>query len=391
MSDPSGQDSFFTPQTPGTVVRKQIPGLYIHVPFCMTKCPYCDFYSVTDRGGVEGWLDALGIEMDAYGPMFHVFDSLYLGGGTPSLLDERSLTRIFTGIHRHWRLAEDTEITIEANPDDITGDKLRVYRSLGVNRLSLGVQSFADKDLAFLKRRHGSKGACGALEMVRRSGFDNLGIDLIYGLKGQTRAAWRENLERALSFEPTHLSCYQLTLESRTPFGKLMEQGALKPLKESSARRFFLDTSLVLESRGFLHYEISNFARSEAHMSRHNGKYWNHTPYLGLGPGAHSFSGGKRWWNYRSVDEYCEKLKKGTTPVEGFEILTPGQKRLERLYFGFRTRNGLPVSELGAGEQTLKRIETLKKLGLITLQEGRVVPTREGFLVADSLPLMFSE
>ncbi|HEY3277611.1 MAG TPA: radical SAM family heme chaperone HemW [Syntrophorhabdaceae bacterium] len=366
-----------------------IPGLYIHVPFCATKCPYCDFYSVTDSGGIRRWLDSLGREMEHYAPLFHSFDSVYVGGGTPSLLDGPSFSRLFSLIRRFCNIAEDTEITVELNPDDVTEERLVYYRSAGVNRLSLGIQSFSDEDLLFLRRRHDSRRAIDALKAVGRLGFDNFAIDLIYGIKGQTKERWRKTLDQAIAFGPAHLSCYQLTLEGDTPFGKLAGKGILKPLPESTERRFFLDTSRFLEKQGFIHYEISNFARSQELISRHNSKYWNHTPYLGLGPGAHSFLNGKRWWNFRSLDKYCAHLAQGTLPVEDSEILTIGQTRLERLYFGFRTRGGLPVADLLTDERTSKLLHGLKNSGFLKIRNEQVFLTRKGFLVADRLPLLF--
>ncbi len=365
-------------------------GLYIHVPFCKTKCPYCDFYSTTDLESVSRWIDALSREMDLYRDLFSSFDSVYFGGGTPSLLDEPAVRRLMATVLDHWQLDPGTEITVEANPDDITEEKLLLYRSLGIGRLSVGVQSFNDRELLFLKRRHDSRGARRALDLVLSSGFDNFGVDLMYGLKGQTRSSWDNSLAEALAFEPAHLSCYQLTVEDRTPFGKLRAEGILKPLGDEAGRRFFLATSHFLQDRGFIHYEISNFAKAKGRMSRHNRKYWAHTPYLGLGPAAHSFLDGKRWWNRRSVKEYCAHLDQGTRPVEGSETLTPQQLRLERLYFGFRTRDGLSVSDLDCDGPT-GRLALLEKEGLVRIEGERVVPTIEGFLVADRLPLMFAD
>jgi len=367
-----------------------LPGLYIHVPFCKTKCPYCDFYSITDTSLVDQWLGGIDREMAAYKDLFPRFDSIYLGGGTPSLLSGEALLRLMGSVRSHWPVAPGEEVTLEANPDDVTEDKLHLYRSLGINRLSLGVQSLDDGELSFLERRHTAAGALKAIDLVRSSGFDNFGIDLMYGLRGQTREGWLRTLERAVSLGPAHLSCYQLTVESRTPFGLLREKGSLKPLKETAERRFFLDTSRLLTGHGFIHYEISNFARPEEHVSRHNSKYWNHAPYLGIGPAAHSFNEGRRWWNYRSLDRYLESIGRGLKPVEGDEVLTPEQMRLETLYFGFRTARGLAIDDLGGEDGTSQVIDNLVRSRLISVRDGKAAPTTEGFLVADRLPLMFS-
>ena len=370
---------------------EELPGLYIHVPFCKTKCPYCDFYSITDAGPATRWSEGLEREMEIYGRLFSGFDSVYIGGGTPSVLDAQAIIRLMASVRDRWSLGPGAEVTLEANPDDVTEEKLHSYRSAGINRLSIGVQSFDDGELAFLGRRHTAEGAEKALGLVRSCGFDNFGIDLMYGLKGQTRKKWLENLERALAFGPVHLSCYQLTLEGATPFSRLREQGTLKPVTEEAGRRLFLDTPRFLAERGFIHYEISNFAKGPEHMSRHNRKYWSHTPYLGLGPGAHSFLGGRRWWNPRSVEQYCASLEAGLTPVEGSEELSPDQVRLERVYFGFRTREGLDAADLSPGSLASKAFEDLKRLRLVKVRGARVIPTTKGFLLADRLPLMFTD
>ena len=367
-----------------------LPGLYVHVPFCKTKCPYCDFYSITDMSLVDQWLDGVDREMALYEDLFPRFDSIYLGGGTPSLLSEEAIRRLMGSLRSRRPAVEGEEVTLEANPDDVTRDKLVLYRSLGINRLSLGVQSLDEGELAFLRRRHTAAGALKAIDLVRSWGFGNFGIDLIYGLKGQTREEWVRTLEQAVRLEPAHLSCYQLTIESRTPFGLLKEKGTLKPLKEAAERRFFLDTARFLADHGFIHYEISNFARTEDRISRHNSKYWTHTPYLGLGPAAHSFDGGRRWWNYRSLDRYLESIRGGLKPVEGHEVLTAEQMHLETLYFGFRTNRGLAVDDLGPKDGVSPVVDDLVRSRLISIRDGRVIPTIEGFLVADRLPLMFS-
>ena len=190
------------------------PGLYVHIPFCKTKCPYCDFYSITDASLVLSYLVALDAEARLYRDRFPAFDSLFLGGGTPSLLDEAQLDALVASLRRHFTFAPDTEFTLEANPDDITADKLTLFRDLGINRLSLGVQSFDEAELRFLGRRHTARQTAAAIELIRAAGFTNLGLDLMYGLPGQSLDAWINTLETALSFNPEHLSCYQLTIEA---------------------------------------------------------------------------------------------------------------------------------------------------------------------------------
>ena len=299
--------------------NNSLPGLYLHIPFCKSKCPYCDFYSLTDLSLMPAWLEALKREVLLYKDTFPCFDTLYLGGGTPSLVDPRQLAILMACLRRQFDFAPDTEFTLEANPDDLTPEKLRVYRDLGINRLSLGVQSFDDQELASLGRRHTARQAERALKWSRAAGFTNLGIDLIYGLPGQTEEAWGRNFKKALRFNPEHLSCYQLTLEEGTPLGARAAQGYIQLPGEATQRRLFLKTSRFLAEHGYLHYEVSNFARGEAHFSRHSRKYWRHTPYLGLGPGAHSYLNGRRWWNDRSLTGYCRALAQGRAPLAGRE------------------------------------------------------------------------
>jgi putative oxygen-independent coproporphyrinogen III oxidase len=366
-------------------------GLYIHVPFCRGKCPYCDFASGTDLSLVADWLKAFKQEMGFYRDFASRFDTLYLGGGTPSLLTADELAVLLESLRKQFEFSPDTEITLEANPDDLNPQVLKSYRKLGINRLSLGVQSYDDRELSFLGRRHDAAQALNALGWAREAGFANLGIDLMYGLPGQTVEQWQRSLDKALGFLPEHLSCYQLTMEAGTPLGRRQAEGRFQPLSEETEREFFLFTSRFLEERGYLHYEISNFARGLENRSRHNRKYWNHTPYLGLGPAAHSYRGGRRWWNHRLLEEYCQSLRARKAPVAGEEVLTPEQARLEALYLGLRTRDGVTLSLIPGvlrGEVVLKEIIAA---GLAEVREDHLIPTREGLVVADRLVLEFME
>jgi oxygen-independent coproporphyrinogen-3 oxidase len=367
------------------------PGLYVHVPFCQSKCPYCDFYSITDLSLIQDWPAALEKEAVLYRDQFGVFDTLYLGGGTPSLLSPGQLEAMLTALRQHFLFSSDAEITLEANPDDLSREKLAAYRDLGVNRLSVGVQSFNDQDLAFLGRRHTARQAVQALEWARTAGFDNLSLDLMYALPGQTKGGWRQTLETALSFQPEHLSCYQLTVEGCTPLAARQARGEFQAAGEESEGALFLLTSEFLADRGYLHYEISNFAQGEENCCRHNPKYWQHIPYLGLGPGAHSFKDGLRWWNYSDLKRYSTALAAGAAPVAGRESLTPEQLRLETLYLGFRTRRGVALEDLHPYCNWKAALAELAEAGLVEVVQGRARPTRQGFLVADGLPLRFRE
>jgi putative oxygen-independent coproporphyrinogen III oxidase len=391
------------------VSNNYLPGLYIHIPFCKSKCPYCDFYSVTDETLIAAYLAALDTEARLYREQFPVFDSLFLGGGTPSWLGDAALAGLMKNLRRQFAFAPDSEITLEANPDDITTEKLRLFRDLGINRLSLGVQSFDEGELRFLGRRHTAAQTKTAIDLIRAAGFTNLGLDLMYGLPGQTTATWLKTLETALSLAPEHLSCYQLTLMAGetpaphetpalwTPMARRAARGEISLPDEETQREFFLLTANFLTARGYRHYEISNFARQGTqagslchYLCRHNLKYWTRTPYLGLGPGAHSFDGRRRWWNVSSVGDYCSSLNAGQSPVAEAETLTPEQIRLETLALGFRTREGVSLATIREHPNGDARVAALTQAGLVRVDRGRVIATLAGLVVADRLPLEFA-
>ena len=376
-------------------------GLYVHIPFCKTKCPYCDFYSITSSDSIPAFLEALEREAQIYKESFASFDSLYLGGGTPSLLTSEQLTLLTKNLRRHFTFSTDTEFTLEANPDDVTSENLRFWRDLGINRLSLGVQSFDEPELVFLKRRHTARQNIRSLEMIRAAGFQNLGLDLIYGLPGQTLDGWTKTMATALSFAPEHLSCYQLTITAGetpaphetpalpTPFARRAARGELTLPDDEAQRDFFLLTGQFLQDHGYLHYEVSNFAKEERYCCRHNRKYWDHTPYLGLGPAAHSYRNSRRWWNFSSVAQYCAALNGGQAPQAGSEALTPEQLRLESLCLGFRTREGVALEVIRQFPGWKAVLSELQESGLLQLTAGRVAATPQGLVVADRLPLSF--
>jgi len=369
--------------------RSDAPGLYVHVPFCKTKCPYCDFYSSTSGADVPRWLSYLAREISLYSGMFSHFDTVYLGGGTPSLLGEHEISILMNAVTSAFHIAGDSEITIELNPDDVTPSKLSVYRDLGINRISLGVQSLCDAELRFLGRRHNANRALDAIHEIRDAGFDNLGIDLIYGFAGQGIASWERTLRRALDLSPEHISCYQMTIEHDTPFGRMRAEGSIREPDEELQRRFFVTTGEFLHAHGYIHYEISNFARGESLIARHNSKYWRHVPYLGLGPAAHSFRENRRWWNVRSVADYCRAIENGKVPVTGAELLEPGQIELEKIYLGLRTRDGVDLELVSRNMPARRALRRLQKESLVQITGGRAAPTPKGFLVADELPLLF--
>lgn len=371
-------------------------GLYIHIPFCPKKCGYCNFYSVTALHQIPGFLQALYKEMDIHSRTcdFGLYDTLYLGGGSPSVLDREQIDEILKQARSFFDLAIDAEITMEVNPGDIDLAYLQNLHNLGVNRINIGVQSFDEKILAFLERRHNYRTAIDAIENSQKAGFENLGLDLIYGIPGQSIASWLDTLDMALTFKPAHLSCYQLTVEPGTPLGRKYDNGDFALPDDEMQYDFFMKTAETLEAAGYIHYEVSNFAMDMAHASRHNRKYWDHTPYLGLGPAAHSFKDNKRWWNHRSLEKYLEALKADKLPVEDSENLTEEQRRLETLLLSLRTKRGVDLEDYkeNFGRDLLVEkggiIRNLRDAGLIEIEDGYLRPTRDGLAVADSLSLI---
>jgi oxygen-independent coproporphyrinogen III oxidase len=366
------------------IASSVLPGLYIHVPFCISKCVYCDFYSITAVESIPQWLAAIEKEMTIHSSTFPRFDSLFIGGGTPSLLDGYYLSSLHSALRDHFSFADNSEITIEVNPDDVDEECLDLFHSCGINRISFGIQSFVDRELIFLKRRHTSAQAKHAIETAIKAGFSNIGLDLIYGIPGQTNADWLATLEHAVLFNTCHISCYQLTSEGETPLKTMIAYNKIHLPSDSRTADLFLLTSRFLKSHGYIHYEVSNFAVEPHFFCFHNTKYWNHTPYLGLGPSAHSFDGTRRWWNYKSLEKYCSLLNKGESPVEEFETLSLEQLRMERIYLGLRTYIGVDLRELPQGATAF--VDELIKEGLAKIENSRLILTPKGYLVADSLP-----
>lgn len=369
-------------------------GLYIHVPFCRSKCAYCDFYSITDHGAIDAWLEALSLEMEMYRGFAPAFDTVYVGGGTPSCLNAERLAEMLRQVRSAFPVVPSAEITVEVNPGDVDTAFLGRLREAGFNRVSIGVQSLDDGILSTLGRRHNGREGLEAIESARRAGFDNLSADLIYGVPGQSLELWQRTMEAALAFRPEHLSCYELTLELGTPLYRRVEAGQAAALCEEEGYRFFSTTSAFLEDNGYVHYEVSNFARTESHVSRHNHKYWDHTPYLGLGPAAHSFRGNRRWWNHRDLGRYVLDIRSGHEPVEDREELLQEQLRMEALYFGFRTKRGIrgPAFRERYGLDLFREEEAalrgMREEGLIRLDGEVLSPTRRGLALADRLCLL---
>jgi oxygen-independent coproporphyrinogen-3 oxidase len=385
--------------------------LYVHAPFCRAKCRYCAFYSLA--AGPAGppphrlsrYLDALEAEMDHQAERYGRVSasSLFFGGGTPSLLGGEALARIMAGLRRRFDLDPDAEITLEANPDSASPSLLRAARELGVNRLSLGVQSLDDAALKSLGRTHDAAQARLAFAQARAAGFANIGLDLIFGLPGQSAAAWLDTLRQALALEPEHLSCYGLTVEPGTPLAGDAEALAACPDEDSQAE-MFLRGSELLAAAGFEHYEISNFARVSGGLDlrcRHNVSCWRGDDVLGFGPAAVSTmaepgtatGGGQavRWANPQSLDEWAELVHSGQSGQAGREALSPEVRARESLMLALRSAEGLSLGAYArsAGRELREThaglLAQLASTGLATVDGERLRLTRAGMLLSNSV------
>lgn len=372
------------------------PGLYLHVPFCSAICPYCDFSVLTGgsarREAFVRHLQAeIGLWSAASRERFGPFGTVYLGGGTPSLLSPGQLGEVFEAVRDRLGVTAGCRWFLEANPEDVTAEALSAWRALGVETLSLGVQSFDDEALRFLGRRHTGEQARRAVRRALGAGFSTVSADLIYGLPGFDAAHWRRDLETAVALGPDHLSCYQLTIHEGTPFGFRQARGGLDELPEDDQAERFLTTHRFLADHGYEGYEVSNFATAPEHRSRHNAKYWDHTPYLGLGPSAHSHEGTERWWNHRKVGPWQQAVTKDELPVEEAETLTPEDRAFERLMLALRTKDGLDLETyrerygVDLAAEKGAALERLMEDGLVRRDGERIHPTLEGLAVADHL------
>ncbi len=364
--------------TPGSA-----PGLYVHIPFCRAKCPYCDFYSVVAPQPAGGLVPTLLDELALTGAGWPAFDSLYVGGGSPSVLAPAALDRLLAGLRRP--LAAGAEITVELNPADVDGALLAVLAGAGVDRISLGVQAFSDARLRWLGRRHDAATAVRAGERIQAAGFAALGLDLIWGLPGDEPDGWQRELQAALALEPEHLSCYELTLSPHSPLGRQRSRGDFVLPDEDGQAALFLLTAAQLGGAGFEHYEVSNYARGRQRRSRHNQKYWRRVPVLGLGPAAHSFDGRRRWANPADVEAHLAALAAGRRPAEPGPVLDAEQERLERLALGLRTSDGIPSDLPASGAAVQATRDRLLAAGLLARNGRRLLPTSRGLLLADAM------
>jgi len=366
-------------------------GIYVHIPFCIKKCRYCDFYSVTNLTLRDSFLHALETEIQITSTHQLPCDTLYLGGGTPSALETDQVDRIIESCFKYFNFLPDAEITMEVNPGTVDKEALKEYRLAGVNRLSIGIQSFQNQGLTFLGRIHSSNDAYKTVRAARDAGFENISLDLIYGIPDTTSAYWETDLEKAIQFQPQHLSCYLLSFESGTPLFNDFQAGRIHHIPEKDSCELFEKTWMMLEDAGFIQYEVSNFARSPALYSRHNMKYWMFMPYIGLGPSAHSFHKNQRRWNKKSISEYIKTLKKARLATEKKESLTIEQQMIEALYLGFRQTAGIDIlcfdKKFNSDFKTIfsDAINLFGKKKYLTSSEKKCSLTKKGLLLLDSI------
>ncbi|HEX8059949.1 MAG TPA: radical SAM family heme chaperone HemW [Cyclobacteriaceae bacterium] len=366
-------------------------GIYVHIPFCSKACHYCDFHFSTNLDLREGMVNSIVKEIAMQKGYLggEEISTIYFGGGTPSLMGKESLLKIIKEIKAHNNLIPDTEITLEANPDDLDEKKLHNLRSIGINRLSIGVQSFRDDVLKFFNRSHNSSQSVTSVNTARSAGFDNISIDLIYGIPNQDNEAWRAGIQEALSLRPEHISAYSLTIEERTVFGKWKASNKLMPMNEELVAQQFEMLMDILTQKGYDHYEISNFSLPDFH-SRHNSSYWRGTRYLGVGPSAHSYDGRSRQFNVSNNSTYIRKIESGEVPFER-EVLTREDKINEYFFIGLRTAAGCNLDFLmeeyafGLSDEQENYIEQLVELGTADFNGHILKLTNKGKLLADKI------
>ena len=366
-------------------------GIYIHIPFCRSKCDYCDFYSLAGQEGrMDDYQKALLAHMKETAPQTRGWqiDTVYFGGGTPSFYGEKRLRELLRLIGKRFDLAKDAEITVECNPDSVDLKMLQALRRAGVNRLSLGVQSACDRELQSLHRPHDFQQAVQAVALARKAKFQNLSLDLIYGLPGQELAGWQDTVEQILSLKPEHLSCYGLKVEEGTPLDYRVSRGEKLPDDDAQADMYRW-TVERWEKEGYRQYEISNFARS-GFQSRHNLKYWMGRPYIGFGPGAHSDFGGRRYSFVRDLEGYISGVLEGGTVIDSSDLIPARERGSEYLMLRLRTTRGIEEWEYRREffldfDPIEQKLEDYERHGWAERHERRWNLTPKGFLISNQL------
>ncbi len=369
-----------------------LAGIYIHIPFCKQACYYCDFHFSTNLHGIENMVDAIchELQLQANYLQNERVDTIYFGGGTPSLLPERSLQNILGQIYETYPVHNEVEITLEANPDDLSGQKLSELKNAGINRLSIGIQSFDQNHLKYLNRAHNSEEAISCVKKAQDAGISNLTIDLIYGIPFHQYDPWKSDVLQAIDLKVDHISAYCLTIEPQTVFGKWLKQSKIKQVDEELATDHFHFLKQTLDNAGYEHYEISNFCKPGKY-SKHNTSYWNQSIYLGVGPSAHSFNKTTRQYNVANNTKYINALTNRQVPAV-VETLTNLQKANEMMMTGLRTKWGVSMNRLNSAVDSWSIINhnTIQRYiesGLLQINEDRLYLTENGKLLADQIAL----
>ncbi len=366
-------------------------GIYVHIPFCERKCVYCDFYSLADNKNFDVYLSFLLKEINLFGRDYRdeQISTIYLGGGTPSLLNPKQISKIINEISKLFNLHNNPEITIEINPGTVNQDKLKAYHEMGINRISIGVQSFQDKDLKFLSRIHTTEDAKRCVSDALFAGYKNISIDLIYALPTQSIDTLEKTLIQAVSYPLQHISAYSLIIEQGTPLASMLRNSKVIPVSEEQEADMMEFVINFLKGSGFSQYEVSNFAKP-GYECIHNKNYWNHSNYIGFGPSAHSFWKWKRWWNVNSIVKYYSLIEKGLQPIADSEELTEEQIINEMLFLGLRNGgvNFQKMSEILTKDFLnifIEKINNLVENNYATFEKNVLKLTTKGYLIMDEI------
>lgn len=366
--------------------------IYIHIPFCDHKCIYCDFYSIITSDNVDNFLTSLSKEIKFFAEKYSSdrnFSSIFFGGGTPSLMNAVYIKTILGELNKNFKINGDAEITIETNPGTVDLNKLKEFRQSGINRISIGIQSFNEDELKFLTRIHDKETAIQTVYNALDAGFENISIDLIFNLPGQTKERWQSNLHTAVSLPITHLSAYSLILEQGTILNKMVLDGKVKIQDEDYDAELYKTTIEFLIKSGFKQYEVSNFAKP-GYECIHNKTYWEHREYLGFGTSAHSFMNGKRWWNFSSLKRYISEIEKNTHAVMNEEVLTEKQVHDEYIMLALRSK-GIVLNEYLSRfksdwiNKNYSYFEVLKKENFLKMDRSSLILTPKGYSVCDEI------
>lgn len=365
-------------------------GIYLHIPFCKTRCTYCDFYTLTNETQIDNFVDAICSEAAIRSvDTKENIKTIYFGGGTPSRLNKNQFEKIFEALYNNYTIDPEAEITVEANPDDLSEDYIKRLSELSVNRLSIGIQSFNDKELVFLSRRHTSQQAVNSVNLAQRYGFNNISVDLMYGLPNQTKEIWSENLKKTTDLGIQHLSAYHLIYEEKTKMYNMLKAGSIKPIEEELSTEMFSMLIDWMKRHGFIQYEISAFG-IEGHFSQHNTSYWKNRKYVGLGPAAHSYDGYDRSWNIASLIRYIKGVETGKLERQA-EHLSLNEKYNEFILTGLRTMWGINLNEMKTMfndklyNYCMENSQRYINTGKLSIQDDTMKLTREGIFISDGI------